>query len=183
MSRERFGELADAARHTLWLIAFGMTNDRHTAEDLAQESLAIAWKKVDRFDPATSFTAWTAAIVRNLALNHRRNSAHRPRAASQRLEDAPSKATRSRGVPIDAKGHVLPDQEHFDDRVLAALGGLSEQARSCLLLRTVKGLSYEAISQLLQVPPGTAMSHVHRARKAMRKALGREAAGPKGEVA
>ncbi len=178
-----FGDLAERNRHTLWLVAVGMTGDRHLAEDVVQEALAIAWKKIDQFDPATSFPAWTAAIVRHVARNQRRKSARRKPVPPAQLDDTPARVAGGGASPIDARGQVLPDQQQFDDRVIGALGGLSETARSCLLLRTVKALSYEAIAQLLDIPPGTAMSHVYRARKAMRQALGDDSASPTGEVA
>jgi RNA polymerase sigma-70 factor (ECF subfamily) len=48
---------------------------------------------------------------------------------------------------------------------------LDEVARACLLLRTVHDMPYKQIAQVLEVPEGTAMSHVHRARQAMRQRL------------
>ena len=45
---------------------------------------------------------------------------------------------------------------------------LEETARTCLLLRTLRDMPYREISLLLDIPEGTAMSHVHRARQAMR---------------
>ena len=44
-------------------------------------------------------------------------------------------------------------------------------ARACLLLRAVQDLDYSELSRLLGIPEGTAMSHVHRARNALRRAL------------
>ena len=57
------------------------------------------------------------------------------------------------------------------DAVLRSLAALEENARACLLMRTVLGLSYAEIARTLSIPEGTAMSHVHRARKAMRDQL------------
>lgn len=155
----------------LWLIAVGMTNDRHLAEDIVQETLAVAWNKVDAFDPETSFAAWTARIVRNIALNYRRKASKQSYVSPSHLDATPSEMSSDYANPIDSKGNLLPDQRHFDDQVLSALGDLSSHARCCLLLRTVNSLSYEHISKLLDIPPGTAMSHVYRARRAIRKSL------------
>ena len=70
-----------------------------------------------------------------------------------------------------SRGRVDPQQHGFDDAVLAALNTLGETARACLLLRTILDLSYRELAETLEIPEGTAMSHVHRARAAMRKAL------------
>ena len=55
--------------------------------------------------------------------------------------------------------------------MLGALGRLEETARACLLLRVVLDLPYQEISRSLGIPQGTAMSHVHRARRAMASLL------------
>jgi len=163
--------LAQSAHGTLWLIAVGMTNDRHLAEDIVQEALIVAWRKVNDFDLGTSFPAWTAAIVRNTALNARRKAARR---AHGDLDLAAPASHPAQAVsPITASGDILAHQQHFDDRVIAALGTLSATARSCLLLRTLSELSYQEIAQMLEIPAGTAMSQVHRARSAMRSTLSR----------
>jgi RNA polymerase sigma-70 factor (ECF subfamily) len=66
---------------------------------------------------------------------------------------------------------LLPDQEHFDDAVMRALRQVDETPRACFLLRTLMRSSYREISELLGIPEGTAMSHVHRSRATLRQAL------------
>ena len=72
---------------------------------------------------------------------------------------------------VSSRGMVVPGQESFDDDVLKALDALEETARACLLLRTVMDMPYKEVSLALDIPEGTAMSHVHRARKTMRDRL------------
>jgi RNA polymerase sigma factor (sigma-70 family) len=67
--------------------------------------------------------------------------------------------------------------EMFDDRVSAALGSLPEIARQCLLMRTLFGAPYSEIAARFEIPEGTAMSHVHRARRSMRTRLERDSTG------
>jgi RNA polymerase sigma-70 factor (ECF subfamily) len=52
-----------------------------------------------------------------------------------------------------------------------ALHSLGETARCCLLLRTIEQMPYAQIAQLLEIPEGTAMSHVHRSRMTLRGQL------------
>ena len=148
-----------------------MTNDRHAAEDITQEALAIAWTKIKQFDPKTNFTAWTAAFVRNVALNHRRKTVRNKTVQTDDLNATPAIETQSADQLLGPAGSLRPDQPHFDDRVMSALTNLNDTARSCLLLRTIRDLDYDTISQLLEIPPGTAMSHVHRARQTLRQTL------------
>ena len=51
------------------------------------------------------------------------------------------------------------------------LNALEETPRICLLLRTLRNMPYKEIALALGIPEGTAMSHVHRARAAMRKSI------------
>ena len=74
-------------------------------------------------------------------------------------------------LPVNGNGELAPDQSAFDDRVLAGLHELSEPQRACLLLRTVLDLSYREVASTLEIPEGTAMSHVHRARQTLREKL------------
>lgn len=175
LNPDRFAAAYRGAYRLLWLIAAGVTGDRTLADDIVQEAAVTALGKLDQFRPGTSFNAWMGQIVRFTALNRSRKE-HRRHAASLESEgqEPPAPTTgidESTAPPIDEQGRLNPGQALFDDRLVAALNQLSEEARACLLLRTVGGLDYQAIAQVLAMPPGTAMSHVHRARHTLRTAL------------
>lgn len=129
----------------------------------------IALSKLDDFTRGTSFLAWMSSIVRFVALNHRRRLQRHDTAplAGADVKSQPSVEV----MPITSQGHVARDQGSFDDAVLLALSRLEPVARACLLLRAVTELPYREIALALDIPEGTAMSHVHRARHAMRTAL------------
>ena len=169
-----FAERFDNSSKTLWCVAVAALGDRANAEDLVQDAAMIALQKLDDFDPDTNFTAWMARIVRNLALNAvRRKVRRRTHAAGDLLEGEAANAepATTSAAPIDSRGGLHGHQNSFDDDVARALRDLDDTARACLLLRTVQGLPYDEISLALDIPAGTAMSHVHRARKAMRAKL------------
>lgn len=131
----------------------------------------IALAKLDQFDSSTNFTAWMGQIVRFVALNHARKtnrSASTPLDPSVMEECTKYDPSEPMGASITSQGEVLADQASFDDHVLGALNTLDATARSCLLLRVVMGMSYREISLALTIPEGTAMSHVHRARRELR---------------
>lgn len=154
-------------------MAVAVLGGRDHAEDVVQEAGVIALGKLDGFQVGTSFAAWMSQIVRFVALNHRRKL-RRSRPAPIHTEDGvmPISAREEAGpAPISSTGRLVPDQSSFDDRVLRALSDLEEMARACLLLRVVAELAYRDISRCLGIPEGTAMSHVHRSRAALRAAL------------
>lgn len=161
----------------LWCIAAAIVGDRALADDVLQEAAMIALGKLSQFDARTSFAAWMAQIVRFVALNHSRR---RQRHAASPLESplvqrASVKQSGSEGAnahtPISSRGSLVADQDAFDDRVMTALQSLDESARSCLLLRVLLDLPYKDIAHSLDIPEGTAMSHVHRARTHLRQRL------------
>ncbi len=88
------------------------------------------------------------------------------------LEQPAGSEHRGNGSPsASGKGNLPVYEEAFDDRLLGALKTLGETPRACLLLRTVEEMSYREISEILGIPEGTAMSHVHRTRQALRERL------------
>ena len=175
LSRTQFAEFFENSWRTLWCVAAAVLGRRDEVEDVLQESALIAIGKLADFDPQSNFTAWMAQIVRYTALNTARRRARRRAVASihdDLLEQAGSSKGRGNGsVSTLVRGDLPVYQEAFDDRLLGALKSLGETPRACLLLRTVEEMSYREISEILGIPEGTAMSHVHRTRQALRERL------------
>ena len=161
-----FAERFTACSRTLWCIAAAVAG-RNQAPDVLQEAALIALGKLHQFDPATSFTAWMGRIVRFSALNIARHRARRRTVPfdAAAFDEAVAGKPALPSSPLTGRGELAPDQGSFDDSVLAALGSLDETARTCLLLRVVAELPYREIARVLDIPEGTAMSHVHRARR------------------
>ncbi len=167
LSPDAFAAEYQSAWRRLWCIAASVLGDRAAVDDVLQEAAIIGLRKIEDFEPGTSFTAWMGRIVRNVALNEGRRKL-RSRVVS--VEPATlAGAADDAGQARDAEVAMAADA--FDGRVLEALNRLSEVARTCLLLRTLHDMSYAEIAHVTGVPEGTAMSHVHRARKEMREKL------------
>lgn len=168
LTAEEFSARFQAGARVLWTLAAGLLCDPTEAEDVCQEAFLAAYGKRDQFDPGTNFLAWMGRFVRNVAANELRKRARRRTASTDPV-------LLDRGTSISGASprpeHELYDREEFDERLLAALRELGEVPRSCFLLRTLRELSYAEVAALLEVPEGTAMSHVHRARLALRAKL------------
>lgn len=176
--REVFAARFTASFRPLWLIAVSIVHDAGAAEDAVQDAAVIALRKLDELEDAAfaaDLTPWLAQIVRNVSLNHRRKTLRRHTLATEpeQLNLLPGHvAPADDETPaVTASGTLAPDQRQFDDQVVAALATVPETARACLLLRTVENMEYSQIARVLGIPEGTAMSHVHRARHALRAKL------------
>ncbi len=166
-------QFQDSAR-MLWCIAASVLGRRSQVEDVLQEAAVIALNKLDQFDPDTNFKAWMGQIVRFVALNHARKTVRvkaNPVDQENMREHAEFASVGQPAEAVTSTGELIGDQASFDDRVLASLNELEATARSCLLLRIIMEKSYHEISLALDIPEGTAMSHVHRARRTMRRLL------------
>src|SRR5262245_24300868 len=155
----------------LWCIAAAVVGDRAQADDVLQEAALVALGKLGQFDPASNFTAWMGQIVRFVALNQARKrtrslaSSVDPHAIEVTAVSTPATSNHS---PLTGQGQLNEVADSFDERLLSALRGLEDTARACLLMRTLMDMPYRDISLSLNIPEGTAMSHVHRARISLR---------------
>ncbi len=173
LGAEEFASRFEEVYQSLWCIAAAVLGHRSGVEDVLQDAAVTGLRKLEDFTPGTEFGAWMGQIVRFTARNHGR-ARQRRRAVSLEASGAdsqPGPASEREAVAVGIAGSIVPGQDHFDDAVVGALNTLDEIARACLLMRTVLGKSYAEIAATLEIPEGTAMSHVHRARKRMRAAL------------
>ncbi|RKY20755.1 MAG: RNA polymerase subunit sigma-24 [Planctomycetota bacterium] len=166
-----FCALLAPERDALWRFARRMSWDASSAEDALQDAILVAWRKFDVFTPGTSFRAWTFRILSNTILNAnnqlRRNLARQVLSENLDLVSALEKE--------DAYDKVLEDPEallaQVGDEVRGAVKSLPPAERMVFLLRSVEGFAYKEISAALEIPMGTVMSHLFRARARLREFL------------
>lgn len=154
----------------MWRVAMSLTRNRADAEDLVQESLLRAYKAIDSFDGRYP-RAWLLTILRNTERNrHRRR---RP----ELLNDPDSVEERGPRTEADEVEKRAEDHE-FDEAVTAALEQLPDNFRRVVELVDVDGLTYQEAADVLDVPLGTVMSRLHRARRRIRDLLVPAGFGP-----
>jgi RNA polymerase sigma-70 factor (ECF subfamily) len=168
---------------SLHLIASGITGDPTHAHDIVQEAFVVALEKSRQFIVGTSYKAWLSEIVRRISLNYARKLRGRKTTpadpnllALTKEGDASEQANWSICVKT---GELIGSQLDFDDEMMYALEEISPEPRCCLLLRVLQNLSYAEIADLMQIPEGTAMSHVHRSKRKLRKTLEKNMGIPK----
>lgn len=160
-TRELFEEEAIQYLNELFRTANRLTMDASEAEDLVQETYMQAWKSFEKYEPGTNCRAWLYKILFNKFDHHRRKKYTKAKyltgADDFVFENAP---------------HSEPVSDRITDRqILAALAKLPEHYRSVLILSDVQEFEYKEIAEILDIPIGTVMSRLSRARGMMKKSL------------
>ncbi len=135
--------------------AFALVRDRDRAGDLVQETAARALAARNVPADARSYRAWLFAILRNAAIDLLRHA---------RLEEGDPLGETSPTWPLD-------DSRVAIITVRQALATLTPEAREILALVDVAGFTYAEASEFLDVPVGTVMSRLSRARAALLSAV------------
>ncbi len=162
---DRFARYVVPEIDVLLRVANTLTRNHAEAEDLVQDTLMRAFRSIDTFDGRYP-RAWLLTILRNTHINrHRRR---RPE-----LLDDPDRtlATVADTSPSGESPEGLVVGATFDAVVEDALAHLPEEFRRTIELVDIEGLSYAETAQILDVPIGTVMSRIHRARHRIRDRL------------
>ncbi|HEY7098047.1 MAG TPA: RNA polymerase sigma factor [Terriglobales bacterium] len=149
----------------LYNFACWLTQDRHEAEDLVQETFVKAMKGFSTFQPGTNFRAWIFRILRNTFLTSRTGL---QATATVSLEDESEEEILTSAV--NTPESILLARLDWE-LVHQALAMLPVAHREVLLLCDVEEMSYAEISAALTIPMGTVMSRLSRARRALRTAI------------
>lgn len=139
--------------------ARALSRDRSDADDLVQEALTRAVARADTFKAGTNLRAWLFTILHNVHVN-------RVRSRASRADEVPVEDVEDRLV-------TAPRQEESVElrEMMRVVRSLPDDQRKVLLLVAVEGLKYDEVARVLDVPIGTVMSRLSRAREAVRSRL------------
>ncbi len=159
-SRASFENEALPHIESLLRTAVRMSGDRGRAEDAVQETYLRAWRSFRTYQPETNCRAWLFRILLNVLKKAAGKKRHDPLAAAEDVE------TSGKVIPLFPKA----DGDETQD-IMAAMNHLAPEFRDVLWLVVVEGLSYKETAQTLDIPMGTVMSRLYRARREIRRWL------------
>lgn len=140
--------------------ARSLTRSVTEADDLVQEACLRALSRSDQWDPAQPLDRWVFRITRNLWISEIRKRGVRMGQGQVPVEEASEPVT-----PETGEHRVAATQ------LQAQIMALPEDLSAVLLAVSVEGYSYAEAAELFDMPIGTVMSRVHRARKALAAAI------------
>ncbi|MFK7883581.1 MAG: sigma-70 family RNA polymerase sigma factor [Phycisphaerales bacterium] len=175
MERTKFEALALEHLDAVYRMAMHLARKPELAEDVVQEVYARAFRPqtIERFvdmspdDDASSgsggMRSWLFAITHNVFYSKVKKENRQPTAVGEFFAEEGSEVAPDEAPPAWSRAEL--DWEHVDGRLKAAVGDLKDEYREVLLMWGVDGLKYREIGEILDVPIGTVMSRLHRARK------------------
>lgn len=145
---------------SLMRTAVRMSGDRARAEDAVQETYLRAWRSFRTYRPDTNCRAWLFRILLNVLKKAAGKKRHDPLAVAE---------------DVEATAKIIPLFPNVDggetQDIMMAVSRLAPEFRDVLLLVVIEGLSYKETAQALDIPMGTVMSRLYRARREIRRWL------------
>jgi RNA polymerase sigma-70 factor (ECF subfamily) len=159
-------EVLSEAKLTDWMrklgprlitLSTGICRDQHQAEEIVQEAFVKLWRQPPDAGEI-AYPSWMRRVVTNLSINALQRT-KRPQALPEYSTDPAMQSAGDAEREIDSRERV--------GRVAEAMDRLDPQKRAILMLRATEQLSYEEIARHLNIPVGTVMSRLNRARTAL----------------
>jgi RNA polymerase sigma-70 factor (ECF subfamily) len=158
LSLDQFNALVDEHGPALYRIAYRLVGDPHEAEDVVQEAFRSAWKSRQSYQAGRGDRAWLASILRRRVIDRLRRH-------------APPVPYGDNGDQNASVVDVDPISLQYTDEMQHALAQLPDELRETLLLVVVGELTHQEVADMQDLPLGTVLSRVSRARRRLRELL------------
>ena len=165
---DAFEELMHARIDAIYRLSFAIVGDEADARDSTQEAFIAAWRRIRELRDPARFDAWLQRIAVNAARMTLRARGRR------RVREIPSGDIATLAGVSD---RTQPERSD-PDLLGAALGRLSVDQRTILVLHHLEGQGIAEMAQVLEIPVGTVKSRLHAARGALVAALAAEGRVP-----
>ena len=163
MKRAEFEQLALQHLDAVYRMALQLARRPEEASDMVQETYLKALRVAERFEETGGgIRAWLFKILHNVFYT-RVGKAKRETALSDRQASLEASGP-APDEPEPAWNLADLDWDHVDERLKRSIDALKPEYRSVLLLWGVEGLKYREIAEIQDIPIGTVMSRLHRAR-------------------
>ena len=161
-----FQELVSRYHQKVYMVVLGLLHNRDDALEVAQETFFRAYRKILSFEGGSSFYTWIYRIAVNLAIDQQRRQKRNPLEFRETMDGILEAQEETARDPF-ADVH---DRE-LRENLARAINELTPEHKAVIMLRTIEGLSYKEIGEILGCSEGTVMSRLHYARKKLQDKL------------
>jgi RNA polymerase sigma-70 factor (ECF subfamily) len=186
-SEAAYAELVRSHRPRLYLLAYRLTGDRQTAEDVVQETFLAAFRSIEKVEPRPSLSPWLNTILLRIAGRAAQRSRLR---RTSSLDQAPrgdsflpfEQDADVSGWLVDSTPagdpHVAAETAELRRALAAAIDALPYKYRAPVVLRYVMGFEYVEAATQLEIPLNTFKSHLLRGVRMLRSVLAEQLETP-----
>src|SRR4051812_36725569 len=161
-----FEELVARHRDKIYARAFSMMRNEEEAIDLSQEAWVKGWQRLAQFQGESSFGTWMTRIVINLCLDQLRKQKRQRTESIEAMDDETGGVERHM-PPITINPTAGLERNELRQRIDKALGQLSYEHRTVLVLHEFEEMEYKEIAKTMNCSIGTVMSRLFYARRKM----------------
>jgi RNA polymerase sigma-70 factor (ECF subfamily) len=165
-----FEELVARHRDKIYARAYSMMRSEDDAIDLSQEAWVKGWQRLGQFHGESSFATWMTRIVINLCLDQLRKQKRHREESIEEMDEETGGVERQMPV-ITANPTAGLEREELRKRIDQALGQLSKEHRTVLVLHEFQEMEYKEIAKTMGCSIGTVMSRLFYARRKMASLL------------
>jgi RNA polymerase sigma-70 factor (ECF subfamily) len=173
-SEAAFAELVRRHRPRLFTLAYRLTNERESAEDVVQETFVAAFRALDRFEPRPSVSAWLNTILVRLAARTASRAAARPRTSLDAmlvLDAGVDGLALIAGAVPPVDPALAAEAAELRRELALAIASLPFCYRAAVVTRYVLGLEYAEAASTLDLGLNTYKSHLLRGTQMLRTRL------------
>jgi RNA polymerase sigma-70 factor (ECF subfamily) len=170
-----FEELLGRYEDKVYRLAYRIVRNETDAKEILQETFVSIWRKLDTFKGDSQFGSWVYRIATNAALMRLRAQRRHPEISTEEL---PIGYLDNYGQPMPAGENwsKRPDDQlqssELREHIQAAVDALPDIYRTVFVVRDIEGLSTEETAEALGISVPTVKTRLHRARIALRDAIG-----------
>jgi len=165
-----FGEIVERHENRLYNTVYRLVGSAEDARDLLQDTFVKAYENLEHFRGGSSLYTWLFRIAVNTSLSHRRRRkwVQMSAPAGDADDPNPGNAVADTAAADPADPLITAETEAL---VQEAINDLDDEHRTVVVLRDIQHCDYHEIAEILEVPPGTVKSRLHRARMMLRDKL------------